>query len=64
MNTRSIDYATHEPLYTCDTCNQPVVPGNNGEGVYEKDHHVFCSPACAYIYYEGEPASQTEDYEP
>jgi len=62
MSTRSIDYSTGEPLYTCSTCNLPVVPGD--PGVYSKEHQYFCSPACIYIYYEGEPAAQTEDYEP
>jgi len=62
MYTGSIDHATHEPLHTCYTCNFPVVPAD--PGVYSKEHRVFCSPACVYIYYEGEPAAQAHDYEP
>jgi hypothetical protein len=61
MNTRSIDPATNEPLYTCYTCNLPVVPGN--PGVYSKEHRTFCSPGCVYTFYEGEPAAQAEDYD-
>jgi len=59
MYTRSIDPATHEPLYSCYTCNSPVVPGN--PGVYWKEHRVFCSVGCLYIYYEGEPAADDHD---
>ena len=62
MHTRSIDPATHEPLYTCSTCSSPIVPGN--PGVYTKEHHYFCSPACVYIYYEGEPAAEESDLRP
>ena len=62
MNTRSIDRSNHEPLYTCHTCSLPLVPGD--KGTYSKDHRYFCSVACLYTYYEGEPATQGEDYEP
>lgn len=62
MNTGSIDHATHEPLYTCSTCDLPVHPEN--PGVYRKDHHIFCSAGCVYTYYEGEPAAEAEDYYP
>ena len=60
--TKTIDHSTQEPLYTCDTCTLPVVPGD--KGVYQKDHLFFCSAGCVYTYYEGEPAAQVEDYEP
>ena len=62
MNTRSIDRSNHEPLYTCDTCSLPLVPGD--KGTYSKDHRYFCSVACLYTYYEGEPAAEDEDYQP
>ena len=61
MSIRSIDPATHEPLYTCDTCGIPVVPGD--KGTYHKDHKYFCSLGCLYTYYEGEPAAESEDYD-
>jgi hypothetical protein len=61
MSIRSIDPATYEPLYTCEHCSIPTVPGD--KGTYTKDHKYFCSPGCLYIYYEGEPATQGEDYE-
>ena len=61
MTPRSIDPATHEPLYTCDTCSVPVVPGDTG--IYSKDHLHFCSISCLYTYYEGEPAAAEMDYD-
>ena len=61
MTPRSINPSTQEPNYTCDTCNMPVVPGDTG--TYQKDHLFFCSVACLYTYYEGEPATHGEEYE-
>jgi len=58
---RTIDPITNEPLYLCYTCNRPMVPGDRG--TYSKDHKNFCSIACVYIYYEGEPVAQSDDFE-
>ena len=62
MNTRTVDPATYEPLYTCTTCNTPVVP--NDTDTYTKEHRHFCSIGCLYTYYEGEPAAEDDDYQP
>jgi hypothetical protein len=59
---KTIDPATYEPIYTCTHCHIPVIP--NEPGVYTKEHYHFCSPACVYMYYEGEPAAEDEDYLP
>ena len=61
MTPRSIDHRTHDPLYPCETCGTPVVPGDRGTS--RKDNKYFCSIGCLYTYYEGEPATHGEEYE-
>lgn len=58
-----VDTLTDEPKYICDTCNTPIFTSDT-QRLYTKDNLFFCSPGCVYVYYEGEPATQGEEYEP
>jgi hypothetical protein len=59
---KTIDAATHEPLYTCSNCNTPIVP--DAPDVWVKEYHYFCNVGCVYAYYDGELAAEDDDYLP